>query len=255
MFFNTNVPTPFYHLFLVNELLSKPDLPDRVQSQLEPYRDVFSLGCVAPDVQTVSRQSRDATHFFKLPYQDGAIFPWERMLASHPSLARSSMLSPEQAAFIAGYLCHLQADWLWILEIFIPIFGPAGEWESYPRRLCLHNVLRAYLDEQILPSLPSGLGEELAGIGIKSWLPFVEEQHLRAWRNILVEQLQPAAPSRTVEIFASRDGISPDEFHRILGSEALIEKEIFTQLPRQRLQTYLQLICSANQRLLAAYLA
>jgi hypothetical protein len=177
------------------------------------------------------------------------------MLASQSGLAHPSALPPEQAAFLAGYLCHLQADWLWVLEIFIPAFGPSCGWDSFARRLCLHNVLRAYLDEQIRPQLPDDLGEQLAGVVSKQWLPFTEDGHLHDWRDFIVGQLHPEASSRTVEIFASRDGISRDEFNAILRSQELIEAYIFTQLPPQRLETYLQLTCTASLRLLSAYLA
>jgi len=249
------VPTPFYHLYVANELLARQALPARAQQVLETYRDAFELGNTAPDVQTISGQSRFSTHFFRLPIQDGDALPWDQMLASQSGLAHPSALPPEQAAFLAGYLCHLQADWLWVLEIFIPAFGPSCGWDSFARRLCLHNVLRAYLDEQIRPQLPDDLGEQLAGVVSKQWLPFTEDGHLHDWRDFIVGQLHPEAFSRTVEIFASRDGISRDEFNAILRSQELIEAHIFTQLPRQRLETYLQLTCTASLRLLSAYLA
>jgi hypothetical protein len=249
------VPTPFYHLYVANELLVRQTLPSRVQQLLETHRAAFELGNTAADLQTISGQSRFSTHFFRLPIQDGDAFPWDQMLSSQSCLDHPSLLPTEQAAFLAGYLCHLQADWLWVLEIFIPIFGPSCGWDSFPRRLCLHNILRAYLDEQIHPLLPVDLGERLAGVESKRWLPFTEDGYLHAWRDFIVEQLRPAASSRTVEIFASRDGISQEEFNRILRSQELIEEHIFTQLPRQRLEFYLQLTCDANLRLLSAYLA
>jgi hypothetical protein len=251
---NITVPTPFYHLFVANELLARRTLPSRVQQFLEAYRDAFDLGNTAPDVQTISGQSRFSTHFFRIPIHDGDAFPWDQMFISQACLAHPWLLPPEQAAFLAGYLCHLQADWLWMLEIFIPFFGPSCAWDTFPRRLCLHNGLRAYLDENIRSQLPANLGERLTRVESQHWLPFTEDEYLHAWRDFIVEQLQPEAVSRTVEIFASRDGISQDEFNHILKSQDLIEEHIFTQLPRQRLEIYLQLIYTASLCLLSAYL-
>jgi len=65
--FKTDMPTPFYHLFIVKELLSRQILPVDIQQLLEEHLEVFSMGCVAPDVQTLSGQSRYDTHFIKLP--------------------------------------------------------------------------------------------------------------------------------------------------------------------------------------------
>jgi hypothetical protein len=87
--FNTTVPTPFYHLYVANELLARQALPSRAQQVLETYRYAFELGNTAPDVQTISGQSRFSTHFFRLPIQDGDALPWDQMLASQSSLAHS----------------------------------------------------------------------------------------------------------------------------------------------------------------------
>ena len=78
------------------------------------------------------------------------------MLRAYPGLGHPA--SDAQAAFLAGYICHLQADWLWVNQIFEPIFGHSCTWGDHPQRLYIHNVLRAYLDRLILAELPAETG-------------------------------------------------------------------------------------------------
>ena len=247
------MPTPFYHLSVAEDLLRRSELPAGNLKLLLEYRPAFLLGNTAPDVQTVSGQSRQATHFFEVPILPGAPPAWEKLLALHPSLARSRQ-SPEGAAFLSGYLCHLQADWQWVVKIFSPVFGPRAGWKTFRRRLYLHNVLRAYLDQQILDQLRPELGVELGQAFPGQWLPFVEDANLCQWRDFLAQQLHPGSKVQTVEVFAARQGLEPQEYYALLSSEERLEQEIFNRLPRQVLQGYRQRLLEANTRLIVAYL-
>jgi hypothetical protein len=251
--YNSNVPTPFYHLSLAEDLLRRSDLPAGSLKLLLEHRPAFLLGNTAPDVQTVSGQARQATHFFEVPILPGSQPAWERLLALHPSLA-GHWQSPEQAAFLSGYLCHLQADWLWVEEIFSPVFGPRAAWQTFRRRLYLHNVLRAYLDRQILEQLRPETGSELGRVLPMRWLPFVEDVNLCDWRDFLAQQLHPGSKVQTVEVFAARQGFAPQEYYALLSSEERLDQEIFNHLPRQELLGYRQRLLEANTRLIAAYL-
>jgi hypothetical protein len=249
------VPTPFYHLHVAETLLSHPELPEPLRLRLAQSHGAFLLGNTAPDVQVISGQERQATHFFTLPIRPDSPPAWERFLVAHPSLANPAELTLHQSGFIAGYLCHLQADWMWIGEIFAPVFGPACDWGTFPQRLYLHNVLRAYLDRQILAALPAETAARLKNASPDGWLPFVEDRHLHAWRDWVAGQLEPGAEAQTVEVFAARQGVSPAEFYQLLGSPERMEAEVFFHLPRQRIEAYRQQLIRANLALLRNYLA
>ena len=156
--YNFRVPTPFYHLSLADDLLQYPSMPEPIRQLLRTYRGEFLFGSTAPDVQVVTGQPREATHFFDLPIQPGDRTAWEVFLTTYPALADAARLPASQSAFLSGYLCHLQADWLWVKQLFTPVFGPHCAWGTFRQRLYYHNVLRAYLDLQILPGLPTGTG-------------------------------------------------------------------------------------------------
>jgi hypothetical protein len=249
------VPTPFFHLSIAQDLLQCPALSGRALAFLESHRCAFLLGNTAPDVQVVSGQSRTATHFFDLPIRSGDPQPWEQLLALYPALGQPGRLEAAQAAFLAGYLCHLRADWDWVREIFIPIFGPACAWGNFRQRLYYHNVLRAYLDQRLLPSLQDGLDGCLGAVEPAGWLPFVADRHLRAWRDLLAPQFHPGAAAQTVEVFAARQGIPSAEYYALLNSEARLQTEIFSHLPYQEIIVYRQHLLLESARLVESYLS
>jgi hypothetical protein len=249
------MPTPFYHLSLAEDLLQHPALPEDIRQFLRTSRCVFLFGNTAPDVQVVSGQPRLATHYFNLPIQAGDPPAWELLLSDHPQLAGARQIPAHQAIFVAGYLCHLQADWLWVKDIFAPTFGPRCSWGTFRERLYLHNVLRAYLDVHILPKLHPDMGMCLSQVEPEGWLPFVEDQYLIEWRNQLFPQLQPGADTQTVEVFSTRQGISAPEFHALLESEERMQSEVFEHLPLQQVEDYHQRVLDENSRLLSEYMA
>lgn len=213
------------------------------------------MGNSAPDVHVVSKQLREATHFFSLPLRWDSPYPWELILEKHPSLIANNILTRSQIAFMAGYLCHLQADWLWVLDIFLPAFGPQRSWSSFDHRIYLHNALRAYLDKQVYSELPPDTGKHIRRAVPCRWLPFIEDSHLTSWKKYLFEQLVPGALARTVEVFSTRQGIPKHRFYRLIESEARMDKEIFDHLPRVRLQEYRKKLLRINLRLLNNYLS
>jgi hypothetical protein len=238
---------------VAEDLLICTDLPHEIRHFLELHRGPFLLGHTSPDVQSISGQQREITHFFTLPVQRQARTPWEHIFTDFPVLDQVEMLSGAQIAFLAGYLCHLQADWYWADGIFTPVFGPRAAWADFRQRLYLHNVLRAYLDRQALNSLNGSTRTDLASTAPKDWLPFVKDQHLYAWRDWLTAQLNPGAEAETVEVFAARQGISSADYYLLLDSEADMDREIFSRLPRQNLAHYRQLLLEENVLVLQNY--
>ena len=87
------MPTPFTHLAVTSEILSHPDLEPAAQSALAAELPAFLFGNIAPDVQTVSGQPREATHFFPVPL-NGAPAAAHVLLHRHPVLARPASLPP-----------------------------------------------------------------------------------------------------------------------------------------------------------------
>lgn len=248
------MPTPFYHLSIADELLEGDSLPEDVRGFLQTQRGAFYLGKTAPDVQTISGQSRPETHFYRVPLVDRTP-PWERMFHRYPQMERAGTISPEQAAFTAGYICHLQADVIWITDLFVPYFLPLLRYTKRKQAGFIHNVLRSWLDEQIVPNLAKDVSIRLDGVQPNGWLPFVQSQYLLDWRGYIAGQLAPGAKSLTVEVFAERAHIPVDAFFELMHSAERMQAEVFSVIPQEVLVEYRNKLVQANADLLQNYLS
>ncbi len=247
------MPTPVQHLVVADAILADARLPARTRAWLVLQRPAFRFGNTAPDVQTVSGQPREATHFFMIP-PDSSRPAHQVMFEAHPHLGHPDRLPPAQAAFLAGYIAHLVLDVMWVHDIFIPVFGPDAGWSTFRDRLFLHNVLRAWCDRRDQARLAPGTGESLAAAAPDHWLPFTGDEHLRRWRDVLVEQLAPGAAIRTVQVFAERGEVSPEAFERVLDFEAQMDALVFSHIPRAAIDDFYARGLAQSCQVIARYL-
>jgi hypothetical protein len=247
------MPTPIQHLVVADAILSDLRLPAHTLAFLRRQRAAFLFGNTAPDVQTVSGQPREATHFFNVPL-DSDRPAHEAMFSLHPRLGDAGQLPAAHAAFMAGYIAHLLLDVIWVRDIFAPVFGPEAGWGRFDERLFLHNVLRAWCDRRDQARIDGDAGDLLTAVTPDRWLPFTDDIHLRRWRDLLVEQLAPGASIRTVEVFAARAQLPPDSFERILNSPEKLEGLIFSRLPRSEIDRFYDYSLTEAIDLIARYL-
>lgn len=231
------MPTPVQHLVVANAILTDPRLSDRARAVLTGQRSAFLLGNTAPDVQTVSGQPREATHFFNVPL-DTDRPAHEVMFDAHPQLSRLDQMTATHAAFMAGYVTHLLLDVSWVRDIFTPIFGPHAGWGHFRDRLFLHNVLRAWCDRHDQTRIAADAGRLLASAVPDRWLPFTADLYLCRWRDELVDQFAPGATIKTVEVFAERGRVPPEAFERILGSPDQMGRLIFSHVSRDAIDDF-----------------
>ncbi len=246
------MPTPFNHLLIARDLLLQA--PAELRAALEAELPAFLLGNIAPDVQTISGQAREATHFFPVPLGD-APPALTVLFGRYPALAESRRLRPAQAAFLAGYLCHLEFDQRWVREIFEPVFGVAQSWASFPERLYLHNALRAYWDAGDLLELPPATGVTLSAATPDRWLPFVEDEALVRWRDEVAGQLLDGGATQTIEVFARRMRVDAADFARLVRSPKAMQERVFAHAPLARVQAYRAAALAASLQLLNDYWA
>jgi hypothetical protein len=247
------MPTPIQHLVIANDVLADPALPPVAHHALAAQHGAFLFGTIAPDVQTVSEQPREATHFFTLPLTDAR--PAHQLLfAAHPALAHAHSLPPAQAAFIAGYISHLALDEMWIAQVFAPCFGPGAEWGTFRERLLIHNVLRTWLDQCDQSRLDDDVSGTLAQVEPHGWLPFVSDLHLSLWRDEITAELAPGATVRTAEVFAERLHVPSAEINRILESPDELQKRVLVHVPPGRVDEFYADARTASVRLIAEYL-
>ncbi len=231
------MPTPIQHLVLAQRLLEEPSLPATVRERLRAQRGAFLFGNTAPDVQTVSGQLREATHFFVIPWTR-VPKPHLAMFELYPYLGFPHKRPADQAAFIAGYISHLWLDVLWIRDIYLDNFGPNARWASLRERHVYHNILRAWCDQHDQAQLPETIDVDLGRARPSEWLPFTADRYLAQWRDGLIAQLQPGASIRTVEVFAERGGVPPEKFHEVLNSPEEMEQHIFAHASSEKIEKF-----------------
>ena len=227
------------HLALAEDILRGDDLPPATRRLLIQQHGPFLLGHTAPDVQNVSGQTREETHFYPIPRhhrRERSRPAYETLFAAHAELGRVHPLRPPQAAFVAGYIAHLLLDELWLDAIFLPYFRQDGGGRR--EQAFLHNVLRTWMDRQDSRRIEGTLTTALRQAKPRQWLPFVADEDLRAWRDWLVEQLGPGQRLQTAEVFAQRMGVLPREMEAVAQSPQQMEARIFSHIPRAVLQSF-----------------
>jgi len=245
------MPTPFYHLHLAQELLAE----DSCSPLLRNEQGSFYLGNIAPDAQNVAGLSRESTHFFEVPMRDTSP-AWDAMFKQYPSLTETDALTPAQRAFLAGYICHLAVDQMWIADIFDPVFVEEAKWENPRERFFIHNVLRIYLDELDRPALASnGVGTSLKKANPDQWLPFLADAALSHWRDFVAEQLLEGGAAQTIEVFAKRMKRPPRDFESLLQSPAQMTERVFRLVPNDSLAHFRDRAFVRSQEVIADYLS
>jgi hypothetical protein len=232
------MPTPFMHLQMAERILASERLEPDIRNLILTDYPAFYLGNVAPDFQAICDIPREVTHFYDLP-PNPVSQGYDRMLTQHPELASIKSLTPNKAAFIAGYTIHLKLDLRWYHDVLIPYFLLSEGWADRRQRFVIHNTLLTYLDMLAVETLPQNAAEILGNAVPNYYLPFAEDSNLISWRDMLVEQLQPGAMLRTIEIYADRLLMSPEEFAANLENPAWMADYVFGKVPVEKVQTIL----------------
>lgn len=247
------MPTPVQHLLVAQRVLADAALPNAIRDRLLAQRGAFLFGNTAPDVQTMSGQRREATHFFVIPWTRVPA-PHKAMFELYPYLGFPHHLPAAQSAFIAGYICHLWLDVLWVRDIYLDHFGPNARWGANLReRHVYHNILRAWCDRHDQDQLTGAIGSALAAARPFDWLPFTADRYLIQWRDNLAGQFRPGASIRTVEVFAERGGVPPEKFHQVLNSPAEMEQRIFAHASREKIEKFYRDGCEQMAELIVEH--
>ena len=232
------MPTPVQHLVLAQRLLDDDSLPNAIRDRLRAQRGAFLFGNTAPDVQTVSGQLREATHFFVIPWMR-VPKPHKAMFQLYPYLGFPQNRPADHAAFIAGYICHLGLDVLWVRDIYLDNFGPNAHWGANLReRHVYHNILRAWCDRHDQNQLNDTIGPALSLANPIDWLPFTADRYLTQWRDNLAVQFRPGGSIRTVEVFAERNKVPPDYFRHVLSTSEAMDAHIFSHASREKIEKF-----------------
>ena len=246
------MPTPFTHLRIAQNLLADERLSPLYRDLLLRQRPAFQLGSIVADARVSSGVGREVTHFYAYgrPITE---HPWRLMLRQHPTLLEAQ--DEAHLAFLAGYVAHLATDEAWALKMVRPRFWDR-EWQGVERRdkfLALHLILTV-MDERDEPQLFDWQAESLRRSEPCSWLPFMSDEVLRGWRDMVARQITPGGMSETLTIFGLRLKRDPAEIRGVLDDPALMDFYLWRHVPKASLDTVERQAYAFTRDQLAVYL-
>lgn len=224
-----SMPTPFMHLRAAHRFLGDSDVPETLRQSLTTHLGAFLLGNVAPDARVSGGVARTNTHFFD--YTPPKIEPKaiDTLLAQHPALQKSQ---GGQQAFVAGYLAHLAMDVVWAEEMLFPYFY-FKDWGTQGSRFIMLHVLLCYLDERDFRQWGENFAEALAATQPDHWLPFLGDEDLRVWRDIIARQICAECASETLAILGSRVTVGAEGLREMLADPLKLQLALWDHVPRE----------------------
>lgn len=149
----------------------------------------YYLGATSPDIRVLTRWERERTHFFDLSvtdHQDSIA----AMFAAYPHLADPDRLSPETAAFVAGYIGHLALDETWIMDVYRPHFGQLSALGGSAQANVMDRLLQFELERRRReePHTAAQIRAALECCSLAIDVGFLDSGTLRRWLEVAIDQ-------------------------------------------------------------------
>lgn len=244
------MPTPVTHLVIAQHILdARPELlPEGDPSALA----AFLLGSTLADVRVLTGEPRISTHFLRLPPRPGDS-GIRAMLHAHPQLANLNGAGVCARLMVAGYLAHLLADEIWLVRVYWPYFRSPQAYHD-PDRLLRHDLLRSVMDQRDRDVVRREFRNVFASARCANPFPFITDEGAESWRQLVVRELESPDSSPTFAHFASRYGLSLEQFVAMLHSRERMA-EVVDIVPSGALQRYHDEAARAGGELAALYMA
>jgi len=218
----------------MQRLIDDTAVPQAYHDLIMAHLPAFQLGSIVADARVASGLGRETTHFYS--YNHPIVeHPWRVMLDEHPSLKQPH--DEAHLSFLAGYVAHLATDESWALKMVRPYFG--REWQGVERHekfFALHLIL-TYMDERDEAGLESWQAEKLMTCVPDHWLPFMSDDTLCAWRDLVAEQITPDGDSQTLPIFGKRLGLDINFIRQTLDDPDEMHRRLWQHIPKSLLAT------------------
>ena len=152
----------------------------------------YYLGATTPDIRVLTRWDRAKTHFFDLDnFEEQRSV--DTLFREQPELASPDGKSKNVAAFLCGYISHLEIDEAWIVDIYRPCFGEQSPLKGDVLANLLDRVLQFELDRRQRgdPSVMPEIHNDL--------LKATVDQAIRAVTPERIEAFQETARQRALD--------------------------------------------------------
>lgn len=222
------MPTPFSHLAIAQRLLKDEQIPLKYRQMFQEHIGAFLLGSVAADARVGNGAPREVTHFYSYG-EEMVMHPWRLMLKLNDELWHPSTTS--QWVFVSAYVAHLAMDEYWTLNMVGPHFF-SKQWRNRLERFLSLHILLIYMDQRDLDRLETWQADALNSANPDNWLPFIGDDDLKQWQQLIYDQIKPGGISQTCEIFGSRTGVGAEYFEEIVRSDKRIQEELWDYVPK-----------------------
>ena len=168
------------HIHLANEVAEQLD-----RGYVFDHKGAYYLGSTAPDIRAMTRWPREQTHFAPLSVEEVGTGT-KTMFRMHPELREH--MSPASQAFLAGYVCHLAADEVWITSVFRRHFDTTEEnslTDDQVEANIWDRAMQLNMDRQALPRINGCAHPEhwLSCSDKNVSMPFFEDGLLTEWKD------------------------------------------------------------------------
>lgn len=225
----SSMPTPFMHLHMVEKIMPHQQAEELI-SLLKSHLPAFSFGNIAPDFQAICDIKRETTHYYPIPPEKDDYNAFDRLLDDHPRLRSPEQIPLDEAIFTAGYGAHLLFDLMWDHHVLTPHFRNA-DWAEPRIRFLAHNIMLTYLDREARAPLSANTSDILSQAKVTQELSFAPTEHLHTWKKEIADQLKPGTRSQTVDIYAKRMRMTPEEFIAKLDDPIWMDEHVFQRVP------------------------
>lgn len=165
----------------------------------------YYLGATTPDIRVLTRWDRAKTHFFDLN-NFGEQRSVETLFREQPELASPKGKSKSVAAFLCGYISHLEIDEAWIVDIYRPCFGEGSVLKGDVLANLLDRVLQFELDRRQRgdPSVMPEIHDELIKATVDEAIGFIDKETLLRWREVSADVVSREPTWDRFGVLASR---------------------------------------------------
>lgn len=152
-------------------------------ARVEP--GAYYLGATTPDIRVMTKWDRSRTHFFDFANFDHQSSV-ETLFKEHPELTSPEGKSKSAAAFLCGYISHLEIDEAWIVDIYRPCFGERSPLKGDVLANLLDRVLQFELDKRGRgePSAMPAIRDEIRNATVNEAIGFLDKETLLRWRDV-----------------------------------------------------------------------
>jgi hypothetical protein len=249
------VPPIFLHMALARDIGRRVD-----DALLVGNSGAFYLGATSPDIRVLTRADRTETHFFDLnvyEHQDSVAELFRR----HPALARTDSLSPETAAFIAGYVSHLCLDERYIYDVYRPYFGQQSALGGDLTANTMDRLLQFELDRRRREegAVAGEIREALEGCSLAIDVGFLDSETLGKWLQVAIDQTRHPPDWRRFRYQGGRhlpgiDLESDDDLEAFLARVPELLQQTIDHVSTRQVDAYLEESSEKAAELIRRYL-